>query len=73
MSDTVINYPIDWVRIEKYCELTGETEQSVKNKRNSGLWAEGVQYRKAGDGRYWYNWKEINKWLATSTHKSAKA
>lgn len=59
-------HPIDWVRIEKYCDMTGETKNSVKVKRNAGLWAEGVHYRTAGDGVYWYNLKEINKWLATS-------
>lgn len=65
--------PIDWVRINRYCELTGETPDSVKHKRDKGLWLEGIHYRKAADGKLWYNLTEINKWLQTSTHASAKA
>ena len=47
---TTVNNGIDWVRIERYCELTGETSQSVKTKRNNGIWIEGVQYEKKADG-----------------------
>jgi len=66
---TAINNGIDWVRIERYCELTGETTQSVKTKRNNGMWLQGVQYEKKPDGVIWYNLTEIHKWLAKPSHK----
>ena len=56
-------YPIDWVRIEKYCEISGETPSSVKTKRQNGIWPEGIIWRKMPDGVIWYNLPNINKWL----------
>ena len=65
MSTGTDSTGIDWVRINRYIELTGETAHSVRHKRRTH-WLEGVHYRKAGDGQYWYNLPNINQWLAES-------
>ncbi len=57
---------MSWVKLKKYCELSGETPDAVHSKRRKGMWADGVQCRIAGDGNLWVNLDEVDKWAATS-------
>lgn len=34
-------YPIEWIKVERFCELTGYTEEAVKQKRKKGDWRDG--------------------------------
>jgi hypothetical protein len=34
-----------WVKLAKYCELSGETPNAVKKKRSSGKFLDGVHSR----------------------------
>ncbi|RDE25181.1 excisionase [Motiliproteus coralliicola] len=53
-----------WVRLKKYCELTGETESSVRLKREQGHWAEGFHYKKlAADSRIWIHTERVDQWV----------
>ena len=36
---------IEWVKLAKYCQLTGETRDSVMKKRASGKFLDGVHSR----------------------------
>ena len=38
----MIDRPCEWVLLERFCELTGYTEEAVKMKRKSGVWPEGL-------------------------------
>jgi hypothetical protein len=57
---------IDWVRINRYCEITGETPAQTRHKRDK-WWIEGIHYRKGADRKWWYHLANINQWLATAT------
>ena len=35
-------YPVKWVRLERFCELTGWSEQQVRDYRSSGAWPDGL-------------------------------
>lgn len=50
-----------WVKIEKYYELTGETEHGFHGKKRKGLYAEGRHYKMI-ERRIWINLQEMEKW-----------
>lgn len=54
---------IEWVKLVKYCELTGETRDSVMKKRSSGMFIDGVHCKIAPDGNIWVNLAEVEKWV----------
>lgn len=50
-----------WVKLSKYCELTGETPDSFKSKRKKGLFAEGRHF-KIIEKHIWINLAEMERW-----------
>ena len=52
-----------WVRLKKYCELSGDTEYAVRHRRVRGIWLDGIHARLAPDKRLWVNLDEVNKWV----------
>ncbi len=50
-----------WVKLRKYCELSGETADAVHSKRRKGMWADGIHCRIAGDGNLWVNLDEVDR------------
>lgn len=61
-----------WVKLEKYCELTGDTKQAVYFRRKTMVWREGVQLRKDPQNRLWVNLEEVENWLLQSPHTSPR-
>lgn len=60
-----------WVKLNKYCDLTGDTPDAVYAKNRRGLWTPGVHFKKAPDGCLWVNIEEVNKWVEqTETERS---
>jgi hypothetical protein len=43
--------------------LTGYTEKAVRNKVETGVFTEGVHYRRAPDGRITINMMEYYRWV----------
>lgn len=66
MSET--NHSIVWVKLKKYCELTGDTPAAVHARRRSGKWLDGVQCRIA-DELLWVNVPAAQKWVETWNEK----
>lgn len=54
---------LKWVKLRKYCELSGETRSSVYAKRKRGIWREGAQCRVGPDGNLWINLMEVERWV----------
>lgn len=54
---------IRWVKLARYCELTGDTRDSVYSKRNKRVWTDGVHCKIAPDGALWVNLEEVEKWV----------
>jgi hypothetical protein len=55
--------PLQWIRLAKYCELTGDTSDAVHARRRKRQWADGVHCRIGPDGNVWINPAEVNKWV----------
>jgi len=56
-----MSYPIEWVKLEKYAEITGDTVEAAKHRIKSGKWVHGDQC-KIVDGRLWVNLKAVERW-----------
>jgi hypothetical protein len=54
---------MNWVLIRKLCELTGYSEDAVRAKVKRGVWLLGVHWRKAPDGRLFFNTEAIRTWI----------
>lgn len=50
-----------WVKLNKYCEITGETEDAFHGKKKKGMYAEGRHW-KIIERHIWVNLKEMEKW-----------
>ncbi|WP_222937648.1 hypothetical protein [Spartinivicinus ruber] len=59
---------LQWVKLKKYYELSGDTANAFYHKKSRGIWKEGCEYRKAADGVIWVNLKEVNNFAAKSTY-----
>lgn len=57
-----MSYPIEWVKLEKYAEITGDSIDAVMGRRKLGKWLEGQQC-KIVDGRVWVNLRAAEKWV----------
>ena len=45
--------PHKWVRLNRYCELTGDTSSAVHARRKKGVWIDGKHTTLAPDGKLW--------------------
>ena len=52
-----------YVTINRFAELSGYTAKALYNKIESGVWAEGAQYRRAPDNRILVDIEEYQKWV----------
>lgn len=52
-----------WVKLKKYCELSGDTTNAVYTRRNRSIWLEGVQSRIGPDGNLWINLDKVDQWI----------
>lgn len=55
--------PVRWVKLMKYCELTGDTPDAVHSKRRKGQFVDGVHCRLAPDGNIWVNLEAVDAWV----------
>lgn len=62
-----------WVKINKYCELSGDTPDAIYAKNRRKIWTEGVHYKKAADGCLWINLEEVDKWVEQDQSQSRRA
>lgn len=57
-----MNHPIEWVKLAKYVELTGDSADAVHGRRRLGKWKDG-EHCKVADGSLWVNLTNVEKWL----------
>lgn len=57
---------IKWVKLKKYCEMTGETKDSVHGKRRKGIWLDGRECMVGPDGNLWINLEAVEQWLMSA-------
>jgi len=54
---------LKWVKIEKLAVETGYTVKALRRKIESGVFIEGVIWRKSPDGRIHIHVKNYEKWV----------
>jgi hypothetical protein len=54
---------LKWVRLKKYCELSGDTPDAVHARRRKGEWLNDRHCRLAPDKHVWINLSEVEKWV----------
>lgn len=52
-----------YVRIEKFSEETGYTPKAIRRKIETGVFVEGVHYRRAPDGRILVCMEAFEAWV----------
>lgn len=52
-----------YVTLEKCHDLTGYSVKALRRKIESGVWAEGIHYRKAPDNRVLVDLDRFEKWV----------
>jgi hypothetical protein len=68
-----------WMRLARYCELTGDTRSAVHNRRYCGQWRDGEHTRIDPNGRTWVNidaaeaWIEAGRSLGATSLQSTRA
>lgn len=59
-----MDHPVNWVKLKKYVDMTGDTAASVHSRRRAGKWLDGVQC-KVVDDMLWINLPAAEKWVET--------
>jgi len=57
---------MNWVTIKKFAELSGYSEEAIRNKTKKGVWQYTIHFTKAPDGRILINISEVEKWLTNT-------
>ncbi len=52
-----------WVLIKVLSRESGLTEDAIRAKKKNGVWLEAEHWRKAPDGRIWFNREAIERWV----------
>ena len=60
--------PLTWVRAERYCELTGEPLNTVRDRANNGVWAPGLHFKRIGQRTLVLNLNAITDWFNKQPH-----
>ena len=65
MSSRAVSYSsrVNWIRLQKFCELTGYSADAVYGKMRKGAWAEGLHWCKAPDGHIMVNIEAYDRWV----------
>lgn len=56
---------IKWVKLKRYCEISGDTNHAVHAKRKRGMWLDGLHCKLGPDGNLWINLVEVEKWVVS--------
>lgn len=59
-------YPVKWVLIKRFADLTGYTDKAVRRKLDQGVWVEGVHYKRGKDGRILINLEAYDEWVSAA-------
>jgi hypothetical protein len=62
-----------WVKLSKYCELSGDTANAVHSKRKKGQFLDGVHCKIASDGNLWVNVEAVEKWVEQGSRSAISA
>jgi hypothetical protein len=52
-----------WILIKKLSQMSGMTEDAIRALKKKGIWHEGSHWKKAPNGRIFFNPKAIEQWV----------
>jgi hypothetical protein len=55
-------YPLEWVKLDRYVELSGDSMDAVQARRKTGKWLDGEQCKMV-DGRLWVSLPAVQEWI----------
>lgn len=55
---------MNWVTVKRLSQLSGYSEEAIRQKKKKGIWVEGVHWKKAPDNRIVFNTNSIDRWLS---------
>lgn len=65
---------LEWVPMNRYCELFGETSDAVDKRVRSGYWLRDVHVRHPeGSKQLWVNLEAVHAWAAGKPAPRKKA
>jgi hypothetical protein len=64
-------FPLNWIRLSKYCDVTGDTSDAVHARRRKRQWVDGVHCQVGPDGNLWVNAEAVNRWIKGETQDGA--
>lgn len=62
---------LKWIKLNRFCELTGYTSDAVYAKMKKGVWLEGAFWKKGPDGHIFINTEEYQRWVEGETSLQA--
>lgn len=60
--------PLNWIRAERYCELTGEPLNTVRDRACNGAWSPGHHFKRIGQRTLILNMPAITEWFNKQPH-----
>lgn len=54
---------LEWIRLGRYCELTGDTSDAVHARRRKRQWIDGTHCKVCPCGNLWVNPSAVNAWV----------
>lgn len=64
---------LKWIKVSRYCELSGDTLEGVRAKRRKRIWIEGVHWSRPADGVVYINPDEVAKWVESQSYPQLQA
>ena len=61
-----------WVKLPRYCELTGDTPNAVHARRKKGTWLDGVHCQ-VRSNTLWINTEAVERWVEHGLKSSREA
>ena len=55
-----------WVKLQKYCNLSGDTPNAVHARRKKGVWLDGIHCQ-VRSNNLWINTEAVEKWVENGT------
>ncbi len=63
---------VKWVTVKRAAEITGYSVSSIEHKIQSGMWAQGVEWKWADDNRQMVNLEAVDNWVERSTSRGSR-
>jgi hypothetical protein len=61
--------PIKWLKLNRFCELTGETPDAIQSRRSAGEWLDSIHVQTRSN-RLYVSIEAYNRWVEQGLTKS---